>query len=179
MLSPLRVKYLCRPTLVMMCRSPAGAPSRPPCPLPGRRTREPVSTPAGIRILTVSVLGITPLPLQSEQGGRRRPAPSQSGHSCVKRSLPPARWTWPEPLHVEQVIGAPPVSPAPWHREHCSERLTVRFVVSPVIASSKVRAKGISMSAPRCGRGRGGSRSALAPLLKRSAKMSLKLEPPL
>ena len=32
------------------------------------RTREPVSTPAGILIFTCSVFGVTPLPLQSEHG---------------------------------------------------------------------------------------------------------------
>src|SRR5918998_5118408 len=108
MLSPLRVKYLCRPTFVMMKRSPGGAPKRPPSPLPAMRTREPVSTPAGIRTLTVSDLGITPLPLQSEHGGRRLPAPPQSGHSCENFKCPPALCTCPEPLHVEQTTRLPP-----------------------------------------------------------------------
>ena len=45
-----------------MTTAPGGAPSRPPCPLPGMRTRDPVSTPAGMRTLTVSVFGTTPLP---------------------------------------------------------------------------------------------------------------------
>src|SRR5918997_937501 len=71
----------------------------------------------------------------------------------------------------------PPSSPAPLQREHCSERLTVMFVVRPVTDSSKERASGISMSAPRCGMGRGGSRSSLPPP-KRSAKMSRKDDPP-
>src|SRR2546427_3428467 len=151
MLSPLRVKYLCGPTLVMICRSPGGAPSLPPSPLPGMRTRDPVSTPAGMRTLTVSVLGIVPLPLHSEQGERRRPVPPQSAHSCEKRNRPPARCTCPVPLHVEQSITEPPVSPAPLHREHCSERLTLMFVVRPLTASSNESAKGISISAPRRG----------------------------
>ena len=112
-----------------MCKSPAGAPSRPPSPLPGIRTREPVSTPAGMRTFTVSVFGNVPLPLHSEQGERRRPVPPQSGHSCAKRKRPPARCTWPVPLHVEQTTTGPPMSPAPLQREHCSERLTVMFVV--------------------------------------------------
>ena len=161
----------------MMKRSPGGAPSRPPSPLPGMRTRDPVSTPAGMRIFTVSVFGRVPLPLQREHGGRCLPVPSQSGHSWVNRRRPPALWTWPAPLQVEQIVTAPPVSPAPWQREHCSDRLTVRLVVRPVMASSKVSESGISMSAPRCGCGRGGSRSALAPPNK-SAKMSRKLVPP-
>src|SRR5918911_5233609 len=131
MLSPLRVKYLCRPTFVMMKRSPGGAPIRPPSPLPAMRTREPVSTPAGMRTFTVSVFGRTPLPLQSEHGGRRLPAPPQSGHSCENFRRPPARCTWPDPLQVGHVTGAPPVSPAPLQRVHWSERLTVMFVVSP------------------------------------------------
>src|ERR1700752_3351786 len=139
MLSPLRVKYLCEPTFVMICKSPAGAPKRPPSPLPGIRTREPVSTPAGIRTLTVSVFGVVPLPLHREHGDRRRPVPPQSVHSCAKRRRPPARCTCPVPLHVAQTITGPPVSPAPLQREHCSERLTVMFVVRPLIASSKVR----------------------------------------
>src|ERR1043165_2874682 len=176
-LSPLRVKYLCGPTLVMMCKSPAGAPKRPPWPLPGIRTREPVSTPAGIRTFTVSVLSVTPLPLHSEHGARRRPVPPQSGHSCAKRKRPPARCTWPVPLHVEQTTTGPPMSPAPLQREHCSERLTVRLVVSPLIASSNVTLRGISISAPRCACGRGGSFSFAAPPPNRSAKMSRKLEP--
>src|ERR671916_397534 len=70
MFSPLRVKCLCLPTLVMMKRSPAGAPSRPPSPLPGTRTREPVSTPAGIRTFTCSDFGTVPLPWQTAQGAR-------------------------------------------------------------------------------------------------------------
>src|SRR5215212_1230964 len=123
------------------------------------RTREPVSTPAGIRILTVSVFGSTPPPLQSGQGGRRLPAPPQSGHSCANLRRPPARCTWPEPLQVGQVTGAPPVSPAPLQRVHCSERLTVMLVIIPVTDSSKESASGISISAPRFGCGRGGSRS--------------------
>src|SRR6185503_17320646 len=178
MLSPLRVKYLCVPTLVMICKSPGGAPRRPPSPLPGMRTREPVSTPAGMRTFTVSVFGVTPLPLHEEHGERRRPVPPQSGHSCANRKRPPARCTWPEPLQVVQTTTGPPISPAPLQREHCSERFTVRFVVNPLIASSKERLKGISMSAPLCGCGRGGSFSFAAPPPNRSAKMSLKLVPP-
>src|SRR5215210_4896033 len=178
MLSPLRVKCLCLPTFVMMKRSPAGAPRRPPSPLPGILTREPVSTPAGIRTFTVSDLGVVPFPWQSEQGERRRPVPPQSGHSCANRSRPPARCTWPEPLHVEQTTTGPPMSPAPLQREHCSERLTVMFVVNPLIASSNERLNGISMSAPFCGCGRGGSFSFVGPPPNKSAKMSRKLLPP-
>src|SRR5262245_51832729 len=70
------------------------------------------------------------------------------------------------------------MSPAPLHREHCSERLTVRFVVSPLIASSNDSAKGISISAPRWGCGLGGSFSLAAPPPKRSAKISRKLLAP-
>jgi len=113
-------EILCVPTLVMMCRSPGGAPSRPPSPLPGIRTREPVSTPAGILTFTVSVFGMVPLPLHKEHGDRLRPVPPQSGHSCAKRKRPPARCTCPEPLHVAQTITGPPMSPAPLQREHCS-----------------------------------------------------------
>src|SRR5256714_296658 len=178
MLSPLRVKCLCLPTFVMMKRSPGGAPNRPPSPLPGTRTREPVSTPAGMRTFTCSVFGTVPLPLHRAHGGRRLPAPPQSGHSCAKRSRPPARCTWPEPWHVGQTTGLPPVSPAPLQREHCSERLTVMFVVRPVTASSNESARGISMSSPFFGIGRGGSLSALPPPPKSSEKMSRKLEPP-
>src|SRR5688572_4503724 len=128
MLSPLRVKYLWAPTFVMMYRSPDGAPIRPPSPLPAIFTREPVSTPAGMRTFTVSVFGTVPLPLHNEQGGRRRPEPPQSVHSWANRSRPPARCTCPEPLHVAQTINGPPMSPAPLHLEHCSDRLTVMFV---------------------------------------------------
>src|ERR1041385_7199876 len=175
MLSPLRVKYLCWPTFVMMYKSPAGAPSRPPSPLPEIFTREPVSTPAGMRTFTVSDFAKVPLPLQSEHGERRRPVPPQSAHSCAKRSRPPARCTCPVPLHVEQTTTGPPISPAPLQREHCSERLTVRLVVKPLIASSKESESGISMSSPRFGCRRGGSFSRVAPPPKRSAKMSRKL----
>src|SRR5215510_11077295 len=129
-----------------------------------------------MRTFTVSVLGRVPFPLQSEQGERRRPVPPQSGHSCANRSRPPERCTWPEPLHVEQTTTGPPMSPAPLQREHCSERLTVMFVVNPLIASSNESESGISMSSPRFGCGRGGSFSRVAPP-KRSAKMSLKLLP--
>src|SRR6266496_3248984 len=178
MLSPFRVKYLCEPTFVMICRSPAGAPRRPPSPFPPILTREPVSTPAGMRTLTVSLFGTVPFPLQSEQGGRRRPVPPQSEHSCAKRKRPPARCTWPDPLQVAQTITGPPMSPAPLHREHCSERFTVMFVVSPLIASSNDSASGISMSAPRCGWGRGGSCSLVLPPPNKSEKISRKLLPP-
>src|ERR1044071_7795505 len=142
------------------------------------RTRDPVSTPAGMRTFTVSVFGVTPLPWQSEQGVRRRPVPPQSGHSCANLNLPPARCTCPVPLHVEQTTTGPPISPAPLQREHCSERLTVRLVVKPLIASSNETDSGISMSSPRLGCGRGGSFSRAAPPPKRSAKMSRKLLPP-
>src|SRR6186997_3378924 len=100
MLSPFRVKNGCFPTFVTMNRSPGSAPSLPPCPFLGTRTREPVSTPAGIFNFTCSVFGVTPLPLQSEHGVRRRPVPSQSGHSCENCKRPPERITWPVPLHV-------------------------------------------------------------------------------
>src|SRR5258707_2539762 len=116
----------------MMKRSPGGAPSRPPSPFAGIRTREPVSTPAGMRTLTVSVFGNTPLPLQSEHGGRRLPVPPPSEHSLVERQRPPARFTFPGPLHVGHCPPTPPLSPAPWRREHWSERVTVMFVVLPV-----------------------------------------------
>src|SRR5689334_11918537 len=129
-----------------------------------------------MRTFTVSVFGVTPLPLQSEQGERRRPVPPQSGHSCANRNRPPARCTWPVPLHVGQTTTGPPMSPAPLQRVHCSERLTVMFVVSPLIASSNERLSGISMSAPLCGCGRGGSFSfAVAPPPNKSAKISRKL----
>src|SRR6185503_8330464 len=144
----------------------------------GILTREPVSTPAGIRTLTVSIFGVVPLPLHNEHGVRRRPVPPQSGHSCAKRKRPPARCTWPEPLQVAQTTTGPPMSPAPLQREHCSERLTVRLVVKPLIASSNESASGISISAPRLGCARGGSCSLAEPP-KRSAKISRKLEPPL
>src|ERR1044071_3073041 len=177
MLSPLRVKCLCLPTFVMMKRSPAGAPIRPPSPLPAIFTREPVSTPAGILTSTVAAFGTVPLPLQSAHGGRRLPAPPQSGHSCAKRRRPPAFCTWPEPWHAGHVTGLPPVSPAPLQRGHCSERLTVMFVVRPVTASSNESASGISMSAPFCGTGRGGSFSAFPPP-NSSEKMSRNEDPP-
>jgi hypothetical protein len=70
------------------------------------------------------------------------------------------------------------MSPAPLQRVHCSERLTVMFVVNPLIASSNERLSGISMSAPLCGCGRGGSFSFAAPPPNKSAKMSRKLLPP-
>jgi hypothetical protein len=130
-----------------------------------------------MRTLTVSVFGTVPFPLHKEHGGRLRPLPSQSGHSCEKRNRPPALCTWPDPLHVGQTMSGPPMSPAPLQREHCSERLTVIFVVIPWIASSKDNARGISISAPRLGCGRGGSLS-LAPPPKRSEKISRKLVPP-
>src|ERR1043165_3524636 len=142
------------------------------------RTREPVSTPAGMRTFTVSVFGVTPLPLHNEHGERLRPVPPQSEHSCANRKRPPARCTWPVPLHVEQTTTGPPISPAPLQREHCSERLTVRVVVKPLIASSNETDSGLSMSSPRLGSGRGGSFSPAAPPPKRSAKMSRKLLPP-
>src|SRR5690606_4095622 len=153
-----------------------------PWPFFGIRTREPVSTPAGILTLTCSVFGVVPLPLQSEHGVRRRPVPSQSGQDCENCSRPPVRMTWPVPLQVVQVITGPPRSPAPWHREHCSERLTVMFVVNPVYASSKLRASGISISRPFFGIARGGSACRCAepaPPPKRSENISRKLlEPP-
>ncbi len=51
------------------------------------------------------------------------------------------------------------------------------FVVRPVTASSNESASGISMSAPFCGIGRGGSFSAFPPP-NRSEKMSRNEEPP-
>src|SRR4029434_5203197 len=89
--------------------------------------------------------------------------------------------TWPVPLHVVHVTTGPPVSPAPWHREHWWLRFTVMLVVRPVKASSKLSARGISMSRPFFERGRGGSGSRRVPVPappKRSEKMSRKLELP-
>jgi hypothetical protein len=51
------------------------------------------------------------------------------------------------------------------------------FVVSPVTASSNESARGISMSAPFCGAGRGGSFSDFPPP-NSSEKMSRKDDPP-
>ena len=177
------MKNLCLPTFVKINKSPGSAPSRPPWPFFGMRTRDPVSTPAGIFTFTCSVFGVTPLPLQSEHGCRRRPVPSQSGQPWENCKRPPVRKTWPVPLHVVHVTTAPPVSPAPMHREHCSERLTVILVVRPVTASSKLNASGISISRPRFGIARGGSGSARTPPLpplppNRSENMSRKLELP-
>ena len=133
----------------MMCRSPGGAPvvRLRPCrefaranQFQLRRECEPSPSRSSASCLCRCT---------SEQGERRRPVPPQSGHSCANRKRPPARCTWPEPLHVGQTITGPPMSPAPLQREHCSERLTVMFVVSPLIASSNESARGISMSAPR------------------------------
>ncbi len=50
---------------------------------------QPVSTPAGIRIFTCSVFGVTPLPLHKLHGERRRPVPSQSGQVCENCNRPP------------------------------------------------------------------------------------------
>src|SRR2546428_657318 len=77
----------------MMYKSPGGAPRRPPSPLPGIRTREPVSTPAGMRILTFSVLVKVPLPLHSEHGGRPVPRAPPSAQSCAQLTPHPPRRT--------------------------------------------------------------------------------------
>src|SRR5438105_4946126 len=82
-------------------------------------------------------------------GSRRRPVPSQSGQAPENWSRPPERITCPVPLHVGHCTTGPPVSPAPWQCEHCSDLLTVIFVVRPRNASSKLSASGISMSRPR------------------------------
>src|SRR3954466_15376401 len=136
-----------------------------------------------MRIFTCSVLGVTPFPLHCEHGVRRRPVPSQSGHGCENCRRPPLFITCPVPLQVGQVITGPPVSPAPRQREHCSLRLTVILVVKPLNDSSKLRARGISISRPFFGSGLGGSGSRRGPALplppKRSEKISRKLEPPL
>src|SRR6185369_7518751 len=96
---------------------------------------------------------------------------------------PPVRMTCPVPLHVAQATTGPPVSPAPWQREHCSDRLTVMLVVRPLKDSSKLRASGISMSRPFFGIARGGSGGVLVPAApplppNRSEKISRKLELP-
>src|SRR5215468_11881249 len=154
MLSPLRVNTRCGATLVMMYRSPGETLFGPASPLPRTSTRVPVSTPAGIRTLTVSYFGNAPRPWQLGQGGRRLPVPLQSAQFWSYRKNPPPLETLPVPLQVWHETNPVAASPNPWQRAQASLRRTLILVVKPLIASSKLSASGSSISAPRrdCGR---------------------------
>src|SRR5579872_3168726 len=113
MLSPLRSKNGCGSTSVRIYRSPGGPPFSPEFPLPGTRTREPLSTPGGILTSKVSGLRIRPVPLHVGHRPYSLPEPLHWGHVCEKRIAPAVRVTFPEPPHIEQVTAAPPLVPLP------------------------------------------------------------------
>src|SRR5262245_63760884 len=139
-------------------------------------TREPVSTPAGMRTLTVSYFGNTPLPWQSAQGGRRFPVPLQAEQFWSKRKNPPPAEIFPVPLQAEQETDPVAAAPDPWQRAQVSLRRTLMLAVRPFIASSKLSASGTSMSAPR--RDCDCADAPFAPPPNSSLKMSRKLAPP-
>src|SRR5262245_5681169 len=139
-------------------------------------TREPVSTPAGMRTLTVSYFGNTPRPWQVGQGGRRFPVPLQAEQLWSKRKNPPPAEIFPVPLQAGQESNPVAAAPAPWQRAQVSLRRTLMLVVRPFIASSKLSASGTSMSAPR--RDCDCADAPFAPPPNNSLKMSRKLAPP-
>src|SRR5262245_64241008 len=141
-------------------------------------TREPVSTPAGMRTLTVSYFGNTPLPWQSAQGGRRFPVPLQAEQFWSKRKNPPPAEIFPLPLQVGHETNPVAAAPDPWQRAQVSLRLTLMLVVRPFIASSKLSASGTSMSALRRDCDCDCADAPLAPPPNNSLKMSRKLAPP-
>src|SRR5262249_6962514 len=123
----------------------------PASPLPRTSTRVPVSTPAGIRTLTVSYFGNAPRPWQLGQGGRRVSVPFQSGQVLAYRQKSPPLENLPGPVQVGHESIPVAASPDPWQRAQASLRLTLMLVVKPLIASSKLSASGSSISAPRRG----------------------------
>jgi len=87
-----------------MYRSPAGAPFSPASPSPLNLRRDPVSTPAGILILTRSFALILPSPLHFLHGSVIiTPSPLHCGHTVAIRKKPPELTTCPVPLHVGHV----------------------------------------------------------------------------
>src|SRR2546426_8985782 len=74
-----------------MYRSPGGPPFTPALPLPGTRTRDPVSAPGGMRTSNVSGLRTEPRPLQAGQGCFWRPLPPHWGQGPEKRMAPACR----------------------------------------------------------------------------------------
>ena len=123
----------------------------PAFPLPGTRTREPVSTPGGMRTSKDSGFRTEPDPPQAWQGRRWRPVPPHCGHVRVNRIAPAWRVAFPVPPQAVQVTGAPPADPLPLQVGQVSCRPIVMRTCVPRMASQNPRCMWCSMSLPFCG----------------------------
>src|SRR5579864_3382393 len=162
----------------MMYRSPGGSPEVPALPRPGTRTREPVCTPAGIRISIVSARRTRPSPPQARQIFRVRPVPPQREHVRLKRIFPLVCVTCPEPPHAVQDCGWPAV-PVPRQSAQASRREIVSFFTVPRTASQKLISIWYSRLEP--GSACEGASAAAPPRkywLNRSRKLGPVLPPP-
>src|SRR5215467_14122143 len=103
-------------------RSPGGPPYAPDSPSRCRRSRDPVSTPAGIFTSIDFSCSMRPAPRQSSQGEVITwPTPRQVLHVRETEKNPCWNRTCPAPSHVRQVSGlVPGAAPEPLHFLHVS-----------------------------------------------------------
>src|SRR5262245_27092281 len=147
MLSPMRLKNGCSPTLTTTYRSPAGPPNRPLLPFPERRMREPVATPGGRSTSRVSERDARPSPRQLLQGLMDRPVPPQSPHVTANCKCPFVRIVFPIPEQPSHALSREPgCCPVPLHVPHASIRTMLIRALRPVIDSPKVMEIGYSTS---------------------------------
>src|SRR5262245_50753267 len=110
MLSPSLLKNGCSATLITTYKSPAGPPNRPASPLPGKRTRDPVESPDGRSIPSISVRETRPSPLHPRQGVIERPVPPQSEQVTENCRCPLFRVVLPAPAQPPQAVSLEPGS---------------------------------------------------------------------
>ncbi len=120
-------------------KSPAGPPREPPSPLPDRRRREPVSTPAGMFSSILRATLMRPSPPHLRQGWRMiSPVPPQWGQGWRTWKNPLELTTMPRPPHLEQVSRLLfPSAPVPLQASQSSTMFSVSSRLEPKAASSK------------------------------------------
>src|SRR5436305_4390973 len=157
MLSPIRLKNGCSPTLTKTYKSPDGPPKRPASPLPGTRMRAPVSKPGGNSTFRVSVPRTRPSPPQSLHGVIERPEPPQSPHVTANCRCPLMRVVLPVPRHGVHTLSIDPgACPIPLQVPQACLRSTEILIRLPRIDSSKFIETWCSRSPPRSGFRRSG-----------------------
>src|SRR5215471_2983487 len=119
-------------------KSPDGPPRNPASPFPAERSREPVSTPAGMRSLIFEATSLRPFPWHALQGfSMTRPAPWQCGHVCAMLKIPRELMICPRPPQVGHDLTLDPLSaPVPLHTSHCAGLVMVISFSQPCAASS-------------------------------------------
>src|SRR4030042_5235899 len=139
MSSPLREKISCCSPSMKTYRSPLGPPYSPSSPSPRSRSREPVSTPAGILSWTVLTALTFPPPEHSRQGVViTLPSPRhwEQGGLMLKKPLDCV--TWPLPWQRVQICGeAPGAQPDPRQEEQRTYFSTLISLPAPRALSMK------------------------------------------